>query len=82
MTSTCRVNPNGNEFNYQDFFIEASRINFFIDMEIPMEFIASDLVLEKQVETKFNELSNREDIKSGTFTLHVDNGFPSLQASP
>ncbi|HAE35706.1 MAG TPA: hypothetical protein PKX04_04310 [Chitinophagales bacterium] len=71
-----QVNPNGNEFNYQDFFIEASRINFFIDMEIPMEFIASDLVLEKQVETKFNELSNREDIKSGTFTLHVDNGFP------
>jgi hypothetical protein len=71
-----QVNPNGNEYNYQDFFVEASRIHVDLDMEIPMEFIATDLVLQNLVDAKFNELANREDIVSGTFTLHAENGFP------
>jgi hypothetical protein len=70
------INPDGNTYNYQDFFIEASRLNLFLDLEIPMEFIATNLVLEKVVQTNFNELNNREDINSGTFTLHAENGFP------
>lgn len=70
------VNPNGNTYNYQDFLLEESDIDLFIDMRIPLHLMANDLTLLNEFNSELSELSNRDNILDGTFTLHCENGFP------
>ena len=42
------VNPNGNEFNYQDFVISTSKLNISLNLNMPLEFFASNLTLENE----------------------------------
>ena len=70
------INPNGNNFNYQDFLLEESSIDLFLDMRIPLNFIAEELMLENVFDSQLADIKNKEDIVDGTFTLHAENGFP------
>ena len=70
------VNPDGNNYNYQDFLNAESRIDLFLDLEIPLEFVANSLTLVDEYDSGLNAIENKQDIKEGTFTLFIDNGFP------
>ncbi len=70
------VNPAGNNFNYQDFLNAESSIDLFLDLEIPLEFVASALTLVDEYDSGLSGIENKQDIKAGTFTLFIDNGFP------
>lgn len=70
------VNPNGNTYNYQDFLLEESDIDLFIDMRIPLHLMANDLTLLNEFNSELSGLTNRDNILDGTFTLHCENGFP------
>lgn len=70
-----QVNPLGNVSGGNDFFYHYSNIKTNFNMEIPLSLIANNLTLCDTVDFNLNNNSN-SNIKSGTLTLFVDNGFP------
>lgn len=73
---TVDINPDGNTFNYQDFILEDSRLKVNLDMEIPLNFIANDLVMQDKFSVNLNSINNPESILSGELTLITQNDFP------
>lgn len=74
------VNPNGNEFNYQDFVIATSKINIDFNLSMPLEFFASNLTLQSEFPVTLDAESGTEGIGNIDLTLYADNTFP-LDAS-
>ena len=71
------INPNGNIYNYQDFIIFQNKLNVSLDMEMPLSFVANDLVLQDTFDFKINsDQSESTNIQDGVFTILFDNGFP------
>ena len=76
------VNPNGNEYNYQDFVIADSKIKLDLDMEMPLEFFASNLTLRNDFDVSGGGTSTTEDngatdgLQSTELTLYATNDFP------
>ncbi len=72
------LNPLGNSNHYGDFAVDTARLTFGLDAEIPLSLSASDLILIDTLE--FSPARPPEPgnayVRSGVFTLHVDNGFP------
>ncbi|HNI54508.1 MAG TPA: hypothetical protein PK511_08305 [Chitinophagales bacterium] len=74
------VNPNGNEFNYQDFVISTSKINISFNLSMPLEFMANDLTLESEFPVTLDADGGTDGIGDIDLTLYADNSFP-LNAS-
>lgn len=71
-----QVNPNGNDFNYQDFVINTSRINIGFNLSMPLEFMASNLTLESEFPMTVSAEGGTEGIGDIDLTLYADNTFP------
>jgi hypothetical protein len=74
---SLQTNPNGNVSNWNDFIYSDHLMEFNIDMEMPLSYIANDLNFTL-TDTAVFTLSPQDvsRIKDGTLTLLVDNGFP------
>lgn len=70
------INPNGNAFNYQDFILENSRIKVNLDMIVPLNIIANDLVMQDKFSINLNSISDPQNIIDGEITLLTVNDFP------
>ena len=71
-----KVNPNGNEFNYQDFVIATSVIDIGFNISMPLDFFASDLTLLSEFPVTIDAESGTEGIGNIDLTLFADNTFP------
>ncbi|MBK9557141.1 MAG: hypothetical protein IPO47_15170 [Bacteroidetes bacterium] len=71
-----KVNPNGNEFNYQDFVIATSVIDIGFNISMPLDFFASDLTLLSEFPVTLDAESGTEGIGNIDLTLFADNTFP------
>ena len=71
-----QVNPNGNEFNYQDFVIPSSIIDIDLNLSMPLEFMATDLTLQSEFPVTLDAESGTEGIGNIDLTLFADNTFP------
>lgn len=69
------TNPLGNVSGNNDFLYTKFGINAYIDVDIPVNFFADQLVLVDTLATDFG-LSNTADIQTANLTLFVGNGFP------
>jgi len=76
------INPYGNSSNYHDFAYDSSALSTDLDLTIPLSLVASDLLLMDTLSFSLGTAEpNDAQIKSGTFTLVVSNGFP-ISAQP
>ena len=71
-----QVNPNGNDFNYQDFVINTSRINIGFNLSMPLEFMASNLTLQSEFPMTVSAENGTDGIGNIDLTLFADNTFP------
>ena len=68
-------NPNGNDNTFTDFAYSTGGLKAFLDIEMPLSFYATSLTLVDTID--FNAATiKKKSVNSGTFTMHVDNGFP------
>ncbi len=70
------VNPNGNEYNYQDFIIADSRLNIDLNLNMPLEFFASNLTLSDTFEVNINSTEEINGIQTLDIALYGQNTFP------
>lgn len=69
------TNPAGNTGAYSDFAYNNGVLNAFLDIEMPLSLIASQLVLSDTVAFNMAKLKTK-NVNSGTFSVNVKNGFP------
>jgi len=60
--------------SYQDFAYSSVTLEPYLELELPLSLIASDLVLSDTV--NFNGKDKESAIKNGDFSILVENGFP------
>ncbi|MEM7040511.1 MAG: hypothetical protein AAF570_26330, partial [Bacteroidota bacterium] len=70
------VNKNGNPALRDNFATDKSRISAFLDMEVPLEGVANNLVLQDTVPISINEATLPDGVVSGNINLLVTNHFP------
>ncbi|HVD98179.1 MAG TPA: hypothetical protein VNB90_08225 [Cytophagaceae bacterium] len=74
-SATVKTNPLGNQGTYNDFASKTSLMKAFLDIEMPLSILASQLVLSDTA--VFNTAAlKKKSVQSGTFTVFVGNGFP------
>lgn len=71
---TVYINPNGNPAIMNDFAYDESRLKAFINIELPMNFIANKFELTDTATLNSDGFSSPVD--AGKFMILVDNGFP------
>lgn len=69
------TNPLGNVSGNNDFLYPRFGINAYLDLDIPVNFYADQLVLADTIETTFG-IENVENVQTANLTLYADNGFP------
>lgn len=69
------ANPLGNISGSNDFIYADNLLNASLDIEIPLSLVASDLTLVDTLDLNISG-DGAENVKSATFTLFADNGFP------
>jgi len=72
-------NPGGNDMTYNDFAYASAGLNAYLDIEMPLSFLASNLTLSDTIDFSTAGVK-KKNINNGTFSIHADNGFP-LDAS-
>jgi hypothetical protein len=70
------VNKNGNPALRDNFATDKSRITAFLDMEVPLEGVANNLVLQDTVALSITEATLPSGISEGNLKLVVANNFP------
>lgn len=69
------TNPLGNVSGNNDFLYTRFGINAYIDVDMPVNFFADQIVLVDTIATDFG-IASTEDIRKANLTLFVNNGFP------
>ena len=70
-----QTNPGGNTHTYTDFAYKTGKLGAYLDIEMPLSIMASQLVLGDTA--VFNTMAlQKRNVKSGTFKVFVNNGFP------
>lgn len=69
------ANPLGNISGSNDFIYSDHLLNASLDIEIPLSLVATDLTLADTLDLNISG-QGAENVKSATFTLFADNGFP------
>lgn len=76
------INPNGNSSSYHDFAFDSSQLAAALDLTLPLSLVANDLVLSDTFDFNLGTPDPADpQIREGTFTLIVYNGFP-ISAGP
>ena len=71
------TNPLGNIAGSNDFIYSDSLLKVFLNMDIPLSMVATNLTLMDTIDLNLSGNNDDEQaIKSGTLTALVDNGFP------
>ncbi|HLG04325.1 MAG TPA: hypothetical protein VI731_12075 [Bacteroidia bacterium] len=70
------TNPLGNVSGNNDFFFANYGIDAQLDVELPLNFYADQLVFEDTMEMSFASVENKEKILRGHLTLLASNSFP------
>lgn len=70
------TNPLGNVSGSNDFFYTDFPMKAKLSAEMPLSFMASNLLLEDTLKPDFTGVKNKEDILSGTVTIYAGNSFP------
>lgn len=69
-------NPLGNISSGNDFVYGGKNLTAYLDMEIPLSLMASNLNLGDTMAFSLGEVDDSRQINSGELTLLADNGFP------
>jgi hypothetical protein len=69
------TNPLGNVSGNNDFIYTKFGINAYIDVDMPVNFFADQIVLVDTIATDFG-ITNAEDVRKANLSLFVGNGFP------
>ena len=70
------TNPKGNVTGGNDFLYASSGLKTKLNMEMPLSFISNKLSMEDTSDFALDKPGILEKVKSGTFTLIAENGFP------
>lgn len=70
------VNKNGNPALKDNFATDYSRLAAYLDIEVPLEGVAEQLLLQDTFDLDLTEATVPDGVKEGTLKLVVDNGFP------
>ncbi|MBK7247773.1 MAG: hypothetical protein IPI05_08905 [Flavobacteriales bacterium] len=70
------INPLGDISNGHDFLYHDSKLSADLEIDIPLNLIATDLTLRKTVALDLPGNADGHAWRSGTLHLFVDNGFP------
>lgn len=70
------VNKNGNPALKDNFATDLSRLSAFLDIEVPIDGVADQLVLQDTFDINLTEAALPKGITEGTLKLLVENGFP------
>ncbi|MBL7938395.1 MAG: hypothetical protein JNL43_03455 [Flavobacteriales bacterium] len=70
------LNPLGDISNGNDFLYHDSRLQALLELEVPLDLIATDLVLENIVKPDLPGNEEEQTIQDGTLSLFATNGFP------
>jgi len=71
-----RINPQGNQFNYQDFVHYDQSLEASLDVEVPLSLTMDHLTLQDTFDFSFTRSGNSKSVTAATLTFLVDNGFP------
>lgn len=74
--ATAITNPNGNVYNYGDFFYGSSYIRADLNVEVPVQLIAQGLQLADTIKYNFPHLDQDRKVKEALLRITVDNAFP------
>jgi hypothetical protein len=69
------MNPLGNISGSNDFIYTDKLLNGFLEMRVPLSFVASNLTLTSVLNFNISSGDNR-NLNNGILTLFADNGFP------
>jgi hypothetical protein len=72
---TLWTNPMGNISGNNDFIYTKFGINAYIDVDMPVNFYADQILLVDTIATDFT-VTNTENVKEANLSLFVGNGFP------
>lgn len=70
-----QMNPLGNVSGSNDFIYTDNLLHGFIDLRVPLSFMANELTLTSTVNFNISSGDNR-NIKDGVLTVFANNGFP------
>jgi hypothetical protein len=73
---TLITNPLGNVSGNNDFLYAAHGIDATLNVEMPLNLFASQLVIADTIIPDFSSIANRENVLKGTITLNAANSFP------
>jgi hypothetical protein len=73
---TLVTNPLGNISGNNDFLFTDFGFNANLDVELPLNFYASQILVGDTIAADFSQVANKEDILKGTLTLYAQNSFP------
>lgn len=78
--TTIRVNSNAEQDsnNLSQFAVDSNLLEAFIDLEVPLNFSADQLVLADTVSFDASSFQNPEQIKSGILYVIANNSYPLL----
>ena len=78
--ATVITNPLGNVSGNNDFLFAAHGIEANLNVEMPLNIFASQLVIADTITPDFLSVKNRENVIDGTITLNAKNSFPFAAA--
>ena len=70
------VNPLGDISNGNDFLYYDSRVRAELELEIPLDLIATDLTLQSELSPELSGSLEQHALLSGGLRIFADNGFP------
>jgi hypothetical protein len=73
---TLITNPLGNVSGNNDFLFSQYGINAMLNVEMPLNLFADQLVITDTVVPDFSSVNNEENILKGTLSLYAANSFP------
>lgn len=73
---TLITNPLGNVSGNNDFLFSQYGINAMLNVEMPLNLFADQLVVADTVVPDFSSVKNEENILKGTLSLYAANSFP------
>ncbi|MBI3509864.1 MAG: hypothetical protein HY064_04315 [Bacteroidetes bacterium] len=73
---TLITDPLGNVSGNNDFLYTQYGIKAKLDVEMPLNFFADQLVIADTSAVNFSSVKNKEKIEKGTLTLYAQNEFP------
>jgi hypothetical protein len=78
--ATLITDPLGNVSGNNDFLFAAHGIDATLNVEMPLNLFASQLVIADTIAPDFLSVKNRENVIDGKITLHAQNSFPFATA--